>query len=228
MGVIAATAAGCIPGFDIIDRNPTAVIGIEKTHFQPNVSFCVNANYSYAAEGSHLIQYEWNFGDGGVTESTEYSSNCHTYRQGGEYLVTLVVVDDHGRRSSQDTMPVSVNYHPVPSAYLEEITSWPSGQAFYRLPDGQVVYPRSLEMGPMGIIPQGRYTYWKITSSSWDPDGWIVTRNWSWSNFPLGNEEVLWLMVPADGSTYTNLKLNVIDNEGLGVTKYYNLVSPIG
>ena len=227
LGVVALVVAGCIPDIDITGKQPRAVIGIKTTRFQPNESFCVDAFHSYASEGSALVQYEWDFGDGRPADPSGYSSYCHSYRQGGEYFITLVVIDDQGRRSSPDTMPVTVNYHPVPAAYLEEITDWPSGQAFYRIPDGRKVYPRS-SMGPMGIVPQNAYTYWKIVASSWDPDGWIVSKSWSWSDLPLGNEEVLWLMVPADGSVYTNLKLNVIDNEGLGVTNYYDLVSPLG
>ena len=228
--VVALVSVACIPGFEwieVTDQKPMAVIGIEKTRFQPNDLFCVNADHSYAIEGSQLVQYEWNFGDGTDTDSSQYNSCCHSYRQGGDYFITLVVVDNKGRRSSSGTMPVTVNYHPVPYAYVTEITEWPSGQGFYLIPDGQKVYPRS-SIGPQGIVPQASYTYWKIVSSSWDSDGWIVSKSWSWSNIFLGNEEILWLMVPADGSTYTNLKLNVIDNEGLGATNYYDIVSPLG
>jgi len=205
---------------------PEAVISITKTHLQPGESVPVSAEGSMSPSGNTLTQFIWNFGDG--TDEMVSLNPSHSYQRGGNYTITLVVVDDWGMSSSPVTVPVTVNYRPVLIGSLEELTDLPSGQGFYSIPDGKVIYPNP-GIGQKGIVSTVRYTYWKIdSSSSFDPDGRIVSRRFSWSGRNFGSGEVGYFAVPADGDTYRNFELTLIDNEGLKNTIYYDITSPIG
>ncbi|MBU3918941.1 PKD domain-containing protein [Patescibacteria group bacterium] len=188
----------------------------------------MSARGSTSPSGNALTEFIWNFGDGSsdVVLSHPHAPR-YSYPYGGNYTITLVVKDDWGRYSNPDTILVTVNHHPVPVAYPQKLTSWPIGQAFYRIPDGQVVYPRS-RIEPQGIIPVMSYTYWKIdSSSSSDRDGWIISQHLNWAGNHIGSGQVFYIAIPADGSMYT-IELTVIDNEGLGNSMRYGLVSPLG
>jgi len=205
---------------------PEAVINITETHLQPGKSVPVSAEGSMSPSGNALTKFIWNFGDG--TGEMVSPNPSHSYQRGGSYTITLVVVDDLGLRSNPATILVTVNHRPVLIGFLEELTDFPSGQGFYCILDGQVIYPNA-KTGPLGIISAVRYTYWKIdSSSSSDPDGWIVSRYLSWSGRDFEIGQIDYFAVPADGDIYRNLGLTLIDNEGLKNTIYYDVTSPIG
>jgi len=206
---------------------PVAVISIQKTRLQPNEPVLVSADGS---SGNGLVQFIWNFGDGSSDVTLSHSHTPpHSYQSGGTYTITLVVKDDWGR-SNPDTVSVTVNYHPVPAAYPQEFINPPTGQGFYRIPDGKMVYPSSVieTQGIVPVVPAPVYTYWKLdSSSSSDSDGSIVSQHFNWAGRNIGNQEVLWLALPTNGSTYT-VELIVIDNEGLENSIRYHIASPLG
>jgi len=57
-----------------------------------------NASSSYDPDGT-IVSYEWNFGDGNVTNTTHEILN-HSYSEAGNYEVTLTVTDDDGVTNS--------------------------------------------------------------------------------------------------------------------------------
>lgn len=63
-------------------------------------------------DASPLIEWVWNWGDGTV-ENTNNPSASHAYTEPGEYLVTLVVVDDNGCNSS-NLVPFQVLVSTLP------------------------------------------------------------------------------------------------------------------
>jgi PKD repeat protein len=63
------------------------------------------------ADGS-IIAWQWDFGDG---SSASGLSAAHTYEAGGNYVVTLTVIDDKGARTT-DTLMASINALPSADA----------------------------------------------------------------------------------------------------------------
>jgi len=61
-----------------------------------------NASESYDPDG-YIVSYEWDFGDGNVTNTTEEKIN-HSYSEAGSYEVTLTVTDDKGAKNSTTKM----------------------------------------------------------------------------------------------------------------------------
>ena len=57
-----------------------------------------DASGSYDPDGS-IVSYEWDFGDGNITNTTEEKIK-HSYSESGSYKVTLTVTDDKGATSS--------------------------------------------------------------------------------------------------------------------------------
>ena len=63
-----------------------------------NQTITFNASGSYDPDG-HIISYEWDFGDGNITSTTEEKIK-HSYSEAGSYKVTLTVKDDKGATNS--------------------------------------------------------------------------------------------------------------------------------
>ena len=55
----------------------------------------LNARSSTAAEGRHLVSYDWAFGDGATAVGVDVT---HVYHRAGSYDVTLTVTDDIGQQ----------------------------------------------------------------------------------------------------------------------------------
>jgi PKD repeat protein len=78
------------------NQPPLAVInGTSSAIAGQTVNF--NARSSQVAEGSHLTNYDWDFGDGTTASGLDVS---HAYANAGVYGVTLTVVDDKGLSGS--------------------------------------------------------------------------------------------------------------------------------
>ena len=63
-----------------------------------NQTITFNASSSYDPDGT-IVSYEWDFGDGNVTNTTHEILN-HSYSEAGNYEVTLTVTDDDGAANS--------------------------------------------------------------------------------------------------------------------------------
>ena len=63
-----------------------------------NQTITFNASLSYDPDGT-VVNYEWGFGDGNVTNTTEETIN-HSYSEARSYEVTLTVTDDDGATNS--------------------------------------------------------------------------------------------------------------------------------
>jgi len=70
------------------------------------VSFDANASHDPDPDGT-VAEYQWNFGDGSV-QSTSLPTVIHTFREPGQYTVTLIVKDNDGVPSAPDIRLVPV------------------------------------------------------------------------------------------------------------------------
>jgi len=89
-----------------------------------NQSVTFDASPSYDPDGT-IVSYEWDFGDGNITNTTEETIN-HSYSEVGSYEVTLTVTDDDGTTNSTtkvvgvqpapDITPPAINFvSPTPA-----------------------------------------------------------------------------------------------------------------
>ena len=81
---------------DVVNKQPTADFSYapEEPAFNETVIF--NASESYDLDGL-IIGYEWDFGDGAIGYGKIVN---HSYSQGGEFSVTLTVIDNRNAISS--------------------------------------------------------------------------------------------------------------------------------
>jgi PKD repeat protein len=78
--------------------SPTAAFAISPVPGTVNRPINVNASGSRPAPGRTIVSYTWDFGDG--TQNQGDVQTSHTYTRAGTYNITLVVVDDAGRRGT--------------------------------------------------------------------------------------------------------------------------------
>lgn len=205
---LALVVIGCSLIPIIIDQNPVAVISA-PSRAQPGQAVLVSAASSYSPSGTAITSFEWNFGDGTpMVPPSVVPTASHTYSQGGNYFLTLVVRNANGLRSNPSTVLLSVNHRPVALARISQELP-PGGQLVHPLREGFV--PKAFEA--KGIVPVPTYEYWKLDASeSYDQDGLVLNYHWQWSDHDLGNNSIIWVRVLA-GDTY-QLILEVFDNEG--------------
>lgn len=101
-----ATGAAVLPPTSVplpydppVSGNPVAVPGGPYSGLV-NVPITFAGNGSYDSDGGSIVSYAWNFGDG-ATASEAISQ--HAYAAAGIYTVTLTVVDNDGKTSSNQT-----------------------------------------------------------------------------------------------------------------------------
>ena len=88
--------AGSLPTADFV-FSPSAPVASQPIQF--------NAITSRAGAGHTLVQYKWNFGDGGTASGDLQPT--HSFNLAGAYNVTLTVVDESGQ-SATTVKPVAV------------------------------------------------------------------------------------------------------------------------
>jgi len=80
------------------NQPPVASFTYSPQHPKVNENITFNASPSYDPDG-FITNYEWDFGDGNITNTTEKTIN-HSYSETGSYEVTLTVTDDDGATNS--------------------------------------------------------------------------------------------------------------------------------
>jgi PKD repeat protein len=79
---------------------------------QVGVSVTFSARDSTAAEGSRLVGFDWQFGDGAGSSGIDVT---HTYESSGDYEVTLTVTDDQALTDSDVQLIRIVDEPPTPA-----------------------------------------------------------------------------------------------------------------
>ena len=149
----------------------------------------IGEEITFDGSGSHdpdgtIDFYRWSFGDG--SSQILAVSPKHIYSNPGTYTVTLTVVDNHGR-SSTETSTVTVSPFVPPNI---------SPDASFDVLSSADVYEEITFDG----------------SSSYDTDGMIMNYTWDFGDGNLGYGSSVAYNYSDDG-TYT-ISLTVIDNEG--------------
>jgi chitodextrinase len=90
-------------GDGIFERNITIRLPVTSFTYTPenpivNQAITFDATTSYDPDGN-ITSYDWNFGDGNTTNTTE-KTITHSYASAGDYNVILTVTDDDGAMNS--------------------------------------------------------------------------------------------------------------------------------
>ena len=109
----------------VIGRYPTAVFTFSPAHPNAGAPVTFNARGSFDPDGTNL-SYEWDFnGDGTVDLVTASPTVSHVYSQGGDYSITLTVLDsdqDGAKRSLPFTASIHVNRIPNPCFQVSDFS----------------------------------------------------------------------------------------------------------
>ena len=84
------------------NQPPVVSFTYSPQHPKVNENITFNASSSYDPDGT-IVKYEWDFGDGNITNTTHEIIN-HSYSEAGSYNVTLTVTDDKGAKNSTTKM----------------------------------------------------------------------------------------------------------------------------
>jgi len=77
-----------------------------------NETVTFDASTSYDPDGTKIISYKWDFGDGTPAQSTPQPTITHSYSAVGNYTVTLTVYDEQGE-SGTASATVNVIWYPT-------------------------------------------------------------------------------------------------------------------
>ncbi len=92
---------------------PTAVFAFSPKTPQVGTPVVFDAVGSTAVPGRRIVGYNWNFGDGTLADGV---APVHAYTSAGQYVVTLSVTDDAGKKGVQSqTVSVSDPARPTPA-----------------------------------------------------------------------------------------------------------------
>ena len=98
-------------GDGIFEQNITIQAPVTSFTYTPetpivNQAITFDATTSYDPDGN-ITSYDWNFGDGNTTNTTE-KMITHSYTSAGDYNVILTVTDDDGAMNAM-SKPITIN-----------------------------------------------------------------------------------------------------------------------
>jgi hypothetical protein len=136
-----------------------------------NETVTFNASASYDLDGG-IISYNWSFGDGNLTNTTELIVT-HSYVSIGEYTVNLTVTDDEG--ATNKTSRVIKVFPDIPYFDTEPGT-YPSICGIH---NGTIEMTHTLNVSTICVYSctgtGGHTEYVRI----WNNTGWNVTATWN-------------------------------------------------
>jgi len=84
------------------------------------VEVCFTDTSNITSNNNAIDQWLWDFGDGTTYDYTEHQNPiCHTYQDGGDYDVQLIVVATINGTIYQDTMVQTLTISPTPMAMID-------------------------------------------------------------------------------------------------------------
>jgi len=96
-----------VKGEEIPNQPPVASFSYSPQNPVVNETITFDASASTDPDGN-ITSYEWDFGDGNITNTTHEILN-HSYSEAGSYEVTLTVKDDNGATNSTTNNGLSTN-----------------------------------------------------------------------------------------------------------------------
>ena len=144
---------------------PVASFSYSPDDPMANETITFNAYSSYDHDGT-VINYEWDFGDGNITNTTE-PIITHSYSSASDYMVSLTVTDDGGLTN---TTSKTVIVHPVATAVFDTGPgTYPSIAGTH---NGTITPNQTITVQKMYTYPcegtGGHSKYARIWNASWE------------------------------------------------------------
>lgn len=111
----ARNAATATSEVQVRNDPPVAALTVSPGAGTVNLDVVADASASTDVDGSQIVTYRFDFGDGKIVQQTGPVA-AHTYTRGGTFVVTMTAIDAEGLSASASA-PVSVTDYP-PSAEL--------------------------------------------------------------------------------------------------------------
>ena len=157
-------------GDGTFERNVTLKQPVASFVYSPenpvvNQTITFNASSSYDPDGT-IVSYEWDFGDGNVTNTT-YEILKHSYSEAGSYDVTLTVTDNDGVTNSTTK---TITVYPPTAIFNTGTPSNPypsiAGTHYSTITPNQTITVNKLYTYPCGGTG-GHTEYVRIWNDTW-------------------------------------------------------------
>ena len=153
----------------VTNQPPIASFTYSPENIVVNQMVTFDASSSYDLDGT-IVNYEWNFGDGNITNTTEEVIR-HSYYSTGNYDITLTVTDDGGAKNTTSrTIAVSEK--------LVFDTGFGTYPSIFGIHTGEITPNQTIAVSKLYTYPcigtGGHSEYVKICNVTWN-----VTANWT-------------------------------------------------
>lgn len=115
--LVAVGAVLLLAGCDLLDGQPPTATLTASPSTGPT-PLLVHFDGSRSSDDGRIIEYAWDYGDGGSESSSRLYATDHRYERPGQYTATLTVVDDDGHAHAESRTIVVENRLPLPSCRL--------------------------------------------------------------------------------------------------------------
>ncbi|MEW8027766.1 MAG: PKD domain-containing protein [Candidatus Thiodiazotropha sp.] len=153
-------------GDSTTNQAPTAVISVDPV--SGVISLQVNVDARESKDDGGIVGYEWDFGDGTVSQLPNTS---HTYNSAGSYVITLTVTDQEGESDSTSRTIHALATDDNSGAIV------PSAVAFFD--DFEYSIERDSSSDPSGennaFVTQGGWSHVKAVNITGSHNGFLYT-----------------------------------------------------
>ncbi|GEM_PF-3165206 len=178
-----------------VERKPEARFKYTQSSARPQV-FTLDAADSFATVGT-LKTYRWDFGDSSPAFEQTEPTTQHSFKTAGDFVITLVVLDDKGTESNPATRSISV-------------------------PSVNVTGPKAVFSGPATASPNTELTF---DGSASTPEGDLKNYAWSFGDTATAMGTTKKIASHAFGSAGTyRVTLTVTDSLGKSDTAEQQVV----
>jgi len=170
-----------------INNNPVASFFYLPSNPVVNETIIFNASNSTDQDGI-IVKYEWNFGDGNITNTTEQIIT-HFYALAGNYIVYLTVTDDDG---ATNTTNKAITIYPPTAGFDTGPGSYPSISGTH---NGKIKPNKTIIATKLYTYPcegtGGHTEYARIWNATWEANATWEGYAGDWHNITFDKTVVL-------------------------------------
>lgn len=135
-----------------VNAKPTIQVGLPLSIYKGRELILTSTDFSVNDSDGTIINYQWDFGDETVPESSSTFAIPHTYQEVGGYFITLTVTDNDGGTATE-RLEITVGNTLEGSLHLDEIWSGTMNlKGDVIIPVGKIL---TLQPGTVVVVPKG-------------------------------------------------------------------------